>query len=61
MRLPGFTAEDSLPRTRASYKLPNGHTGLAVNGIVVPQLFTCHGNFCCDEWGYCIYKGHVLM
>ncbi len=58
MRLPGFTAEVSLSGKRAAYKVatrPLGEVG------VLPQFWYCHGNYCCDEWGYCIRKGGFLM
>jgi len=60
MRLPGFIAEVSLSPTHTSYKAPSAHTSRLVEGIVLPQLF-CHGNWCCDEWGNCTYKGPVLQ
>ncbi len=61
MRLPGFTADRSLRSTSECYNAARvAHTGRLVEGIVLPQLF-CHGNWCCDEWGNCIYKGRVLQ
>ncbi len=61
MRLPGFTAENSISGTRASYKAASAHANSAAGGTILAQFFFCHGNWCCDEWGYCIYRGHVLM
>lgn len=61
MRLPGFTAEASLRWKGADYRMADTHASWSVSGAVQPQFFTCRGNYCCDEWGYCIYKGHVLM
>jgi len=60
MRLPGFTAEQSLNWTHAPCGRGPTQASLSTAGSVVPQWF-CHGNFCCDEWGNCIYKGRVLM
>jgi hypothetical protein len=60
MRLPGFTAEQSLSWRLAPYKTAGPHARPAKAGTVVPQWF-CHGNYCCDEWGNCIYKGRALM
>ena len=55
MRLPGFTAELSLGKTRQEYA---GRTLPASSGgAVLPQYWHCYGNYCCDEYGYCIYKG----
>lgn len=61
MRLPGFTAEESVGWRCASYKMASAPAGRVLGGVVQPQFFFCHGDYCCDEWGYCIYKGHVLM
>jgi hypothetical protein len=61
MRLPRFTAEDSLGRMRANYEVASTHASPAVSGTVLAQFFRCHGNWCCDEFGYCIYRGRVLM
>jgi len=61
MRLPGFTAEDSLRWNVTAYKVAGSHGGVAVDGAVLPQFFMCHGEVCCNEYGYCIHKGHVLM
>jgi hypothetical protein len=62
MRLPGFTAEQALKGKSEIYQ------GAAIpaaaadrNQGVVPQFFRCWGNYCCNEFGYCIYHGHVLM
>jgi hypothetical protein len=59
MRLPGFTAEVALHKTG---KLFNAVAipAAAESQKAVPQLF-CHGNYCCDEYGNCIYKGRVLQ
>jgi hypothetical protein len=59
MRLPGFTAEQALKQKNEIYK------GVAIPSAesqgVVPQFFRCWGDYCCNEWGYCIHRGHVLM
>jgi hypothetical protein len=50
MRLPGFTAELSLGKTRQEYA---GRTLPASSGgAVLPQYWHCYGNYCCDEYGY---------
>jgi hypothetical protein len=61
MRLPGFTAEVSLDGNGAAYMWASTHASSAVGATVLPQFFFCHGNVCCNEWGYCIHKGPVLM
>ena len=61
MRLPGFAAEDSLSSTRAGYKVVTTHASPVGDGTVLPQFFHCWGDYCCNEFGYCIYKGHLLM
>lgn len=61
MHLPGFTAEVPLNRTPAAYQAASDYVRPDVGRSVLPQYFFCHGNYCCNEWGYCIYKGHVLM
>lgn len=61
MRLPGFTAEDSLRRTQTNYKLAGTFASPVADGTVLPQLFRCWGNYCCNEYGYCIRIGHYLM
>jgi hypothetical protein len=59
MRLPGFTAGLSLGKTSQDYE---GRTIPASNGSgVIPQFWHCFGNYCCDEYGYCIYKGPHQM
>ena len=59
MSIPGFTAEVALQRKDAAYQgVP---WFLCGHGTVEPAFWTCRGNFCCNEWGYCIYRGHVLM
>lgn len=58
MRLPGFTAEKALQDNRETYMsvaVPDRQQG------VVPQFFRCWGEVCCNEFGYCIHHGHVLM
>jgi hypothetical protein len=60
MRLPGFTAESSYYKTSEDYSGASAPPSLQA-GSVVPQHFFCHGNFCCDEWGNCIYKGKVFQ
>lgn len=59
MKIPGFTAEATLYTKKAIYW--TSYTDLLPGGVVEPAFFRCWGNVCCDEWGYCIYKGHVLM
>jgi len=61
MRLPGFTAENSLRPAQATYQPANIPGDSQSGGVVQPQFLICHGNVCCDEWGYCVRKGHVLM
>ncbi len=61
MRLPGFTAENALSWTCTSYVLGSTHVSAEIGGTVLPQFFFCHGNYCCDEWGNCFYKGPVLQ
>lgn len=61
MRLPGFTATNSLCSTQATYQLANIPGDSQSGGVVQPQLFIQHGNVCCDEWGNCIYKGRNLQ
>lgn len=58
MRLPGFTAERALQQKSDIY---TGVVVLADSEGIVPQFWRCSGNYCCDEYGYCIYRGHVLM
>ena len=60
MRIPGFTADQSLSGIRVAYKIASTHANPPTDGAVVPQWF-CHGSFCCDEWGNCIYKGRALQ
>lgn len=58
MRLPGFTADKALQDNSKTY------TSIAVSERqpgVVPQFFRCMRDYCCNEWGYCIHRGHVLM
>ncbi len=59
MKMPGFTAEVALEEKRANYRTLR--TDIPTRAVVEPAFFRCWGNVCCDEWGYCIYKGHVLM
>jgi len=61
MRLPGFTAENSFSGTSANYKMAGTLASGEIGGSVMPQYFFCHGNICCNEWGYCIHRGQVLM
>lgn len=61
MRLPGFTAENSVGTTSAGFQMSSTHVSGDARGSVVPQYFFCHGNVCCNEYGYCIHKGPVLM
>jgi len=61
MRLPGFTAEVSIDGESATYQVASTHASSVDDATVLPQFWFCHGNFCCNEWGYCIHKGHVLM
>jgi len=58
MRLPGFTAEETL---RSKNEIHDGIATPAESKGVVPQFFKCWGNVCCDEYGNCFHKGHVLM
>ena len=58
MRLPGFTAEETL---HSKNEIHNGVATPAESQGVVPQFFKCWGNVCCDEYGNCFHKGHVLM
>jgi len=60
MRLPGFTAEKVLETENKFYTgvaLPS----LSESQVVVPQFWRCWGDYCCNEYGYCIHHGHVLM
>jgi hypothetical protein len=57
MRMPGFTADMALEKKEANYRTLR--TGIQTSAPVEPAFWTCRGNFCCDEWGDCIYKGHV--
>jgi hypothetical protein len=59
MKVPGFTAEAALYAKRTNYRMSQTHT--KTGGGVELAFFRCWGNVCCDEWGYCIHKGHVLM
>jgi hypothetical protein len=59
MRLPGFAAESSLHEQTVTY--PSEKIRPSSAGTVLPQFFRCWGNYCCNEFGYCIYKGHVMM
>ena len=60
MRLPGFSAEEALLEKSKIY------IGVVIPGAsesqgVVAQFFRCWGEVCCNEFGYCIHHGHVLM
>jgi hypothetical protein len=59
MRLPGFTAEAALYQKRVNYRVPS--TDIRLGEAVELAFWICRGNYCCDEWGDCIHKGHVLM
>jgi len=59
MRMPGFTADVALNKNGAGYRALR--TDIQASATVKPAFWTCRGNFCCDEWGNCTYKGHVLM
>ncbi len=59
MKAPGFTAEATLYEKSANYRM--SRTDIQRGGAVEPAFWRCWGNYCCDEWGYCIYRGHVLM
>jgi hypothetical protein len=59
MRLPGFTAELSLGKTSQDYAART--IPASSEAGVIPQYWYCHGNYCCDEYGNCIYKGPHLM
>jgi hypothetical protein len=63
MHIPGFTAGTSLYTPVRRYWTGSGIEGstekavMTVMGIVPQQNPICRGNWCCDEWGNCIYKG----
>ena len=59
MRIPGFTAEAALHWKSLDYQ--GVRQVLRGRGTVEPAFWWCHGNVCCTDWGYCIYRGHVLM
>jgi hypothetical protein len=59
MKLPGFTAEAALYEKTANYQM--SRTDIQAGGAVQLAFWRCWGNVCCDEWGYCIHRGHVLM
>ena len=59
MRMPGFTADVTLEKSGTYYRTLR--TGVQTSGTVEPAFWSCHGNFCCDEWGDCIYKGHAFQ
>lgn len=61
MRLPGFSAEQSLRSKSETYAAAVIRANWIAGGVIQPQFFFCRGDYCCDEYGYCIYKGHVLM
>ncbi len=61
MRLPMFTAETSLGGRPSAYKAKGAPATLIAPGTVRAQYFFCHGYFCCNEYGYCIYRGPVLF
>jgi hypothetical protein len=59
MRMPGFTADAALDKKGADYRALR--MDIQTSATVKPAFLACRGNFCCDEWGNCIYKGRVLM
>jgi hypothetical protein len=59
MRMPGFTADVALDKKEAYYR--TSRTGIQTSPSVEPAFWMCHGKFCCDEWGNCIYRGPALM
>ncbi|GEM_PF-5179478 len=62
MSIPGFTAEVSMYTSAELYQGAGVQPhGAPQTGVVPQQSPICHGNWCCDEWGNCIYKGRVLM
>jgi hypothetical protein len=63
MRLPGFTAQETLRKTEEVYKLA-AISGAGESGLIVPQF--CFGGQCCTCTDYgcvCIpqHHGHALM
>jgi hypothetical protein len=61
MRLPGFSAENSLSSLHVSYKTTGTDARPSAGGRVLPQFWRCSGDYCCNEYGYCIRSGHYLM
>ena len=61
MRLPGFSAEQSVRSNSETYQAADTYAVSIAGGAVRPQFFFCRGDYCCNEWGYCIYRGHVFM
>ena len=59
MRMPGFTAEAVLDKKGPYYRTLR--TTTQTSPTVEPAFWICRGNFCCDQWGNCIYKGRVFM
>ena len=57
MRLPGFTAEATLGKTAMVYERAAIPDPAVEKSVIVPQFWFCHGRFCCDEYGNCIYVG----
>jgi len=57
MRMPGFAAEAALYK-KSAYRILR--SDVQAHGVE-PAFLRCRGNFCCDEWGNCIYKGPRLM
>jgi hypothetical protein len=59
MRLPGFTAEEALRKTGELYNAAAPLVAAESQGVM-PQ-WNCRGNYCCDEFGNCIYRGRRLQ
>ncbi len=64
MRLPAFTAEAALYKAVETYEAIAIPDGLTERRGIEPQLWWCHGNYCCQDLAgglYCVYRGHVLV
>lgn len=59
MKMPGFTAEAALKEKDTYYRMQG--RDIRASGALEPAFFFCHGYYCCDEYGYCIYRGPVLF
>jgi len=59
MKVPGFSAEAALYHRANNYWM--SRTNIPGGRAVEPVFWRCWGNFCSDEWGYCIYRGRILM